>query len=114
MSETNQTEEKPQGETQPEGTQEAREAVDAILSKIDYDKISKNDVFHDIMHQSKLFAFRLMVGAALLEQLIMREAVKEAQPEGEAKPEEAAPDAASEEPKVEVLPDPPQEDQDGE
>lgn len=104
MSQENKPEEQTKQET-PDQNQEAREAVDAILSKIDYDTLSKDDVFHDIMHQAKLFAFRLMVGAALLEQLLIRE---------RAKAEQAAADQpeakATEEPKVEILPDPPKED----
>ena len=42
------------------------------IKGIDLDKITKDDIFVDIIHQSKLHAFRLMVGAALLEQLIIK------------------------------------------
>lgn len=73
-------------QTQPENNEQpqqqeaingdAANAVDQVLSKIDFDKISKDDVFSDIMQNSRIFAFRLMVGAAVLEQLILRERAK--------------------------------------
>ena len=46
--------------------------VQAVIRGVDLNTITKDDVFSDIIHQSKLFAFRLMVGAALLEQLIVK------------------------------------------
>jgi hypothetical protein len=46
--------------------------VEQAIKGIDLNTITKDDVFTDIINQSKLFAFRLMVGAALLEQLIIK------------------------------------------
>jgi hypothetical protein len=46
--------------------------VQAVIKGVDLNTLTKDDVFTDIIHQSKLFAFRLMVGAALLEQLIVK------------------------------------------
>ena len=47
--------------------------VAAAIKGIDIATISKDDVFTDVIHNSKLFAFRLMVAASLLEQLIIRD-----------------------------------------
>jgi len=63
--------------------EEIANSIDAVLSKIDFDKITKDDVFHDLMHNSKLFSFRLMVASALLEQLHIRDLAKS----GEATPD---------------------------
>lgn len=71
----NTPDEKPAIET-PEmpGTpeQEVQNAVTSILNNVDFEKVTKDDVFHDLMHNSKLFSFRLMVASALLEQLHLR------------------------------------------
>ena len=56
--------------------EEIANSIDAVLAKIDFEKISKDDVFHDLMHNSKLFSFRLMVASALLEQLHIRDLAK--------------------------------------
>lgn len=56
--------------------EEIANSIDAVLSKIDFDKITKDDVFHDLMHNAKLFSFRLMVASSLLEQLHIRDLAK--------------------------------------
>ena len=56
--------------------EEITNSIDAVLAKVDFDKITKDDVFHDLMHNSKLFSFRLMVASALLEQLHIRDLAK--------------------------------------
>jgi hypothetical protein len=57
----------------PAAEQAAEEdPVQAAIRGADLNTLTKDDVFSDIIHQSKLFAFRLMVGAALLEQLIVK------------------------------------------
>jgi hypothetical protein len=56
--------------------EEIANSIDAVLAKVDFDKITKDDVFHDLMHNSKLFSFRLMVASALLEQLHIRDLAK--------------------------------------
>lgn len=63
--------------------EEIANSIDAVLSKIDFDKITKDDVFHDLMHNAKLFSFRLMVASSLLEQLHIRDLAKS----GEKKPD---------------------------
>ena len=55
--------------------EEIANSIDAVLAKVDFDKITKDDVFHDLMHNAKLFSFRLMVASALLEQLHIRDVV---------------------------------------
>ncbi len=86
---------------------DAPNAVDQVLSKIDFDKVSKDDVFSDIMHNSRIFAFRLMVGAAVLEQLILRERAKaageELQPNEVVNPPEEKP--SEEQPDLKVVQD---------
>ena len=67
---TTETNEKPEMPGTPE--QEVQNSIQSILAGIDFEKISKDDVFHDLMHNAKLFSFRLMVASALLEQLHLR------------------------------------------
>jgi hypothetical protein len=56
----------------PAVEQTEEDPVQAVIKGVDLNTLTKDDVFTDIIHQSKLFAFRLMVGAALLEQLIVK------------------------------------------
>jgi hypothetical protein len=63
--------------------EEIANSIDAVLAKVDFDKITKDDVFHDLMHNAKLFSFRLMVASSLLEQLHIRDLAKS----GEKKPD---------------------------
>ena len=60
---------------------EIKNSVESVLAGIDFEKISKDDVFHDLMHNTKLFSFRLMVASALLEQLHLRETVGKQEPD---------------------------------
>lgn len=63
-------------------TQKPEEVVnselEAAISQIDISKLTKDDIFHDIMHQAKLSAFRLTVAAALMERLFIRDQINEA------------------------------------
>ena len=61
--------------------EEIKNSVEAVLAGIDFEKISKDDVFHDLMHNTKLFSFRLMVASALLEQLHLRDTLGNKQAE---------------------------------
>lgn len=61
--------------------EEIKNSVESVLAGIDFEKISKDDVFHDLMHNTKLFSFRLMVASALLEQLHLRETVGKQEPD---------------------------------
>lgn len=61
--------------------EEIKNSVEAVLAGIDFEKITKNDVFHDLMHNTKLFSFRLMVASALLEQLHLRDTLGKQEPD---------------------------------
>ena len=61
--------------------EEIKNSVEAVLAGIDFDKITKDDVFHDLMHNTKLFSFRLMVASALLEQLHLRDTLGKQEPD---------------------------------
>ena len=63
--------------------EEVANSIDAVLAKIDFDKITKDDVFHDLMHNSKLVRFRLLVASALLEQLHIRDIAKSGEKQDE-------------------------------
>ena len=56
--------------------EEIQNSVEQVLAGVDLNKVTKDDVFHDLMHNAKLFSFRLMVASALLEQLHIRDVVK--------------------------------------
>ena len=61
--------------------EEIKNSVEAVLAGIDFEKITKDDVFHDLMHNTKLFSFRLMVASALLEQLHLRDTLGKQEPD---------------------------------
>jgi hypothetical protein len=85
MSESTPNQEQPEIHVDPENP------VESILSQIDINQVTKEDVFNDIMQHSKAIGFRLIVGAALLEKLSMLE-----------KPQQEE-DASTTEPKLEVV-----------
>lgn len=96
-----------QSQEQASANTDAAQVINQILSNIDFDKVSKDDVVADIMQNSRLFAIRLMVGAAVLEQILAREKAKS---EGEnSEPGESADVAADEstkdQPDLAVVPD---------
>ena len=66
--------------TQKATQQAMDDPVAAAISGIDLSKISRDDVFVDLIHNSKVFAFRLMVAASLLEQVMKRDGVQPEQP----------------------------------
>ena len=47
--------------------------VAQVIDGVDISTIKKDDVFVDIIHQSKLFSFRLMVACGLLERILIRD-----------------------------------------
>ena len=85
MSESTPNQEQPEIQVDPENP------VESILSQIDITKVTKDDVFNDIMQHSKAFGFRLLIGSALLEKLALLE-----------KPQQEE-DASTTEPKLEVV-----------
>jgi hypothetical protein len=94
-----------QSQQQASANADAAQVINQILSNIDFDKVTKDDVVSDIMQNSRLFAIRLMVGAAVLEQIIVREKAKadgeDAQPSDS--PEESS--VAADEPDLSVVRD---------
>ena len=71
----------------PQGDQNQND-IENMIANVDLEKVTKDDVFTDIIQASKLFAFRLMVGAALLERLIVKGKDNESQDSTEEKPAE--------------------------
>lgn len=63
-------------------TDSSEDPVEQILKNVDIKTLSRDEIFSDIIAQAKLFAFRLMVGVALLEQKMISE--QEDAPEKEA------------------------------
>jgi hypothetical protein len=47
--------------------------VAQVIDGVDISTIKRDDVFADIIHQSKLFSFRLMVACGLLERILIRD-----------------------------------------
>lgn len=58
--------------------------VAQVIDGVDISTIKKEDVFVDIIHQSKLFSFRLMVACGLLERILIRDQNAENTPSNEA------------------------------
>lgn len=46
-----------------------QDALAAVLDKIDFDSLKKEEVIADIVHQSKMFSFRMLVASALIEEI---------------------------------------------
>jgi len=64
--------------------------IDKILEGIDLNTISRDDVFCDIINKSKIFSFNLLIAAALLERLIIKDQPVVAEPEIEESPSDQA------------------------
>lgn len=54
---------------------DAADAVKNALKGVDVSKLSRDDVFSNLIQDAKVYAFRLMVSANLLEQIMVREGV---------------------------------------
>ena len=74
--------------TAEETTGEA-DHIQKVIEGIDLNTISRDDIFVDLINKSKLFAFNLLIAAALLEKLILKERDEE-QKTAESSPEEQA------------------------
>lgn len=53
--------------------------VAQVIDGVDISTVKRDDVFVDIIHQSKLFSFRLMVACGLLERILIRDQNAEAE-----------------------------------
>jgi hypothetical protein len=74
--------------TAEETTGEA-DHIQKVIESIDLNTINRDDIFVDLINKSKLFAFNLLIAAALLEKLILKD--REAEQEtAEAAPEDQA------------------------
>ena len=59
-----------------------KEALDAVLSQIDFNALKASEVLADLASNTRALAFRLLVGSALLEEIAKRdEGASEAAPE---------------------------------
>lgn len=53
--------------------QKTQDALAAVLNKIDFNSLKKEEVIADIVHQSKMFSFRMLVASALIEEINKKE-----------------------------------------
>ena len=65
--------------TETAETQTPEQAVEAVLSSVDLDKVTPEQVFDDILQQTKMHAMRLMIAVALLEKLAAKDKGSEAE-----------------------------------
>lgn len=68
---------------QAKTTESETDPVAQVIDGVDISTIKKEDVFVDIIHQSKLFSFRLMVACGLLERILIRDQNAENTPSNE-------------------------------
>ena len=63
--------------TKPEtpGEKETQDAISAVLAQIDLDKVSQNDVFHDVMRTLQETSFKFVLAAKLMEHIFVRDGV---------------------------------------
>jgi len=63
--------------TKPEtpGEKETQDAINAVLAQIDLEKISQNDVFHDVMRTLQETSFKFVLAAKLMEHIFVRDGV---------------------------------------
>jgi hypothetical protein len=65
-----------------------KEALDAVLSQIDFNTLKASEVLADLVSNTRALAFRLLVGSALLEEIAKRDQA-ETTDAPEASPEQA-------------------------
>jgi hypothetical protein len=53
--------------------QQTRDALSAVLSKVDFDTLPREEVIADIVSQAKQFSFRMLIASALLEEIGKRD-----------------------------------------
>lgn len=75
--------------TAEENTGEA-DHIQKVIENIDLNTITRDDIFVDLINKSKLFAFNLLIAAALLEKLIIKDRSEAEQATPEATPEDQA------------------------
>ena len=97
MSESTPNQEQPEIQVDPENP------VESILSQIDITKVTKEDVFNDIMQHSKAFGFRLIIGAALLEKLALLDKPQQEEGSGQNETDVAPTAEDTNQPNLEVV-----------
>lgn len=50
-----------------------KEALDAVLSQIDFNTLKASEVLADLVSNTRALAFRLLLGSALLEEIAKRD-----------------------------------------
>lgn len=71
-----------------------KEALDAVLSQIDFKTLKASEVLADLVSNTRALAFRLLVGSALLEEIAKRDQA-ETTDAPEAAPEQTGEDLKS-------------------
>ena len=59
--------------TEPTFDKQTQDALAAVISKIDFDNLKKEEVIADIVNQSKMFSFRMLIASALIEEINKKE-----------------------------------------
>jgi hypothetical protein len=52
---------------------QTRDALSAVLSKVDFNTLPREEVIADIVSQAKQFSFRMLIASALLEEIGKRD-----------------------------------------
>jgi hypothetical protein len=52
------------------------QTIESVLSQVDMEKVTADEIFQDIFQTTKAHAFRLMIGVALLEKLAAKKAAE--------------------------------------
>lgn len=66
------TEQTAESASQEAPKEDGQNPIQDAVNQIDITKISRDDIFMDLIHKSKVYAYSLMVAAALLERLIVK------------------------------------------
>lgn len=78
---------------QPEANAASPEqTIESVLSQVDLEKVTADEVFQDIFQTTKAHAFRLMIGVALLEKLAAKKAAETSESTATAPEQTATPD----------------------
>jgi hypothetical protein len=49
--------------------EQTKNALASVLSKVDFKNLTKEEVVADIVAQSKMFSFRMLIASALIEEI---------------------------------------------
>jgi hypothetical protein len=82
--------ETPAAEPTAEETTGEADHIQKVIENVDLNTITRDDIFVDLINKSKLFAFNLLIAAALLEKLIIKDRSEAEQTTPESAPEDQA------------------------